>query len=135
MALRVARGLFRLWLVLSVLWIGGVGGVTWWTWSLPAVPYVNGQIKISPRDGKQYRYDARANKWSPVPEPSADREVAPWDTPPPSAGEFDPDKYWALKLAEARRSAIWHANLLAFLPPAFVLALGSALVWAFRGFR
>jgi hypothetical protein len=25
MALRVARGLFRLWLVLSVLWIGGVG--------------------------------------------------------------------------------------------------------------
>jgi len=29
MALRVARGLFRLWLVLSVLWIGGVGVVTW----------------------------------------------------------------------------------------------------------
>jgi hypothetical protein len=28
MALRVARGLFRLWLVLSVLWIGGVGVVT-----------------------------------------------------------------------------------------------------------
>jgi len=31
MALRVARGLFRLWLVLSVLWIGGVGYVTWQT--------------------------------------------------------------------------------------------------------
>ena len=29
MALRVARGLFRMWLVLSVLWIGGVGYVTW----------------------------------------------------------------------------------------------------------
>ena len=29
MALRVARGLFRLWLVLSVLWIGGVGVATW----------------------------------------------------------------------------------------------------------
>jgi hypothetical protein len=29
MALRVGRGLFRLWLVLSVLWIGGVGVVTW----------------------------------------------------------------------------------------------------------
>jgi hypothetical protein len=27
MALQVARGLFRLWLVLSVLWIGGVGVV------------------------------------------------------------------------------------------------------------
>jgi hypothetical protein len=29
MALHVARGLFRLWLVLSALWIGGVGFVTW----------------------------------------------------------------------------------------------------------
>jgi hypothetical protein len=29
MALRVARGLFRLWLVLSVLWIGGWGFVAW----------------------------------------------------------------------------------------------------------
>jgi hypothetical protein len=28
--LRVARGLFRLWLVLSVLWIGGVAVETWW---------------------------------------------------------------------------------------------------------
>ena len=28
MALRIARGLFRLWLVLSVLWIGGAGVVT-----------------------------------------------------------------------------------------------------------
>jgi hypothetical protein len=31
MALRVTRGLFRLWLVLSVLWIGGVAVETWWT--------------------------------------------------------------------------------------------------------
>jgi hypothetical protein len=29
MALRIGRGLFRLWLVLSVLWIGGVAAVTW----------------------------------------------------------------------------------------------------------
>jgi hypothetical protein len=34
MALRVARGLFRLWLVLSVLWIGGVGVVTWLNYPL-----------------------------------------------------------------------------------------------------
>jgi hypothetical protein len=31
MALRLGRGLFRLWLVLSVLWIGGVAATTWWT--------------------------------------------------------------------------------------------------------
>jgi hypothetical protein len=89
MALRIARGLFRLWLILLVLWIGGVGAVTWWT----------------------------------LPMPSADREVAPWDTPPPSAGEFDPDKFLALKLAEERRSAIWFASAVALVPPAFVLAL------------
>jgi hypothetical protein len=29
MALRIRRGLSRLWIALSVLWIGGVGVVTW----------------------------------------------------------------------------------------------------------
>jgi hypothetical protein len=82
MALRVARGLFRLWLVLSVLW---VGVVTWWTF------------------------------------PSAlsmllDPEVPPW-------------------AVEPARDAVWFATLLALIPPAFVLALGAALLWAFRGFR
>ena len=32
MALRVARGLFRLWLVLSVLWIGAVVALILWDW-------------------------------------------------------------------------------------------------------
>jgi hypothetical protein len=31
MSVRVTRGLFRLWLVFSVLWIAGVGAVTWRT--------------------------------------------------------------------------------------------------------
>jgi hypothetical protein len=56
MALRAVRGLFRLWLVLSVLWIGGMVFVR-------------------------------------------------------------------------------HGIVLALVPPAFVLALGSALVWASKGFR
>jgi hypothetical protein len=41
MARRIARGLFRLWIVGSVMWICTVGTVTWWTWpNLPgtAVP-------------------------------------------------------------------------------------------------
>jgi hypothetical protein len=86
--LRIPRGLFRLWLVLSVLWIAGVGIYAWW--SFPT-------------------------------------EVPPWAASSPSEV--------ASLLAEDRRSAIWEASLLAVLPPAFVLALGSALVWAFRGFR
>jgi hypothetical protein len=35
--LRVARGLLRLWLVLSVFWVGGIGGVAWLKFP-PAVP-------------------------------------------------------------------------------------------------
>ena len=52
-----------------------------------------------------------------------------------------PEEYLAAKAAaqrkaaEDRRSLFWRANFLAFLPPAFLLALGSALVWAFGGFR
>ena len=88
--MRVARGLFRLWLVLSVLWIGGVGVVTWRT-------FPSDEVGVA---------------WSIVLDPEA------------------PD--WALGSAE---KAVRFATFLALIPPAFVLALGSALVWAFRGFR
>ena len=78
--------------------------VSWWTFPWPAVPFVNGQIETG-SDGKQYRYDARANDWVPVTEtptvkPPADREVGSAGvTPPPSV---DPDKFWAARNAEAR---------------------------------
>jgi hypothetical protein len=109
MALRIARGLIRLWLVLSVLWIGGVGVATWWT------------LPVEPKPWWVYA--------QPV------EESAPEFDPSKPSTEFNPKEYEAFKLAEERRSAIWHASLLAFLPPAFVLALGSALGWVFRGFR
>jgi hypothetical protein len=97
MALRVARGLFRLWLVLSVLWIGGVGVVTWWT--LPEA-----------RPSMDEIYDAVPGKTPSLEEISEQRKAR-------------------------RRTAIQFASIEALVPPAFVLALGSALVWAFRGFR
>jgi hypothetical protein len=40
MALRVTRGLFRLWLVLTVLWIGCVGTTAWVVW--PPAPDIHG---------------------------------------------------------------------------------------------
>jgi hypothetical protein len=43
MALRIARGLFRLWLILSVLWIGGVGATTNWGWYLSYQPTIPGE--------------------------------------------------------------------------------------------
>src|SRR5262245_45999431 len=105
MALRLARGLFRLWLVLSVLWIGGVAIATWsrppvhdfdWVWpaELPTIEELNKRSQ-----------------------------------------PFDPDWWLREKKDEQRRAAIkaiWLASALAFLPPVFVLALGSALIWALR---
>lgn len=111
MALRLARGLFRLWLVLSVLWIGGVGVVTWLTF--PEEPWG--------------LHDPVVEQNLPEFDPSK-----PYVVLPKGASQADE---LARAAAGERRSAIWHGSLLAFLPPAFVLALGSALVWAFRGFR
>jgi hypothetical protein len=95
MALRVARGLFRLWLVLSVLWISGVAIVTW-----PAFD----PMKLLATEEHPY------------------------------TGHFDPDAFIAGRPQPIR----WYAPqaaLLSLAPPVFLLALGSAFVWAFRGFR
>jgi hypothetical protein len=127
MALRVARGLFRLWLVVSVLWMGGVGVATWGTFPEDYVP-------PSDRRGANSKTPPEFDPSKPyVVLPDAPKGVSPSQAP--QAPEFDPDEYLAFKAGEERRSAIWHASLLAFLPPAFLLALGSALVWAFKGFR
>src|SRR6266487_1659832 len=114
MALRVARGLFRLWLVLSVLLVGGVGVMSWWTFPVVDWVYPSGE------------------------RPERNPPPAGYVIDPPSsprANEFNPDEYLAFKVAEERRAAIQFASLLALVPPAFLLAFGSALVWAFRGFR
>jgi hypothetical protein len=47
---------------------------------------------------------------------------------------FDPFKTYVIVRDSERRSAAWSATL-ALAPPVFLLAFGSALVWAFRGFR
>jgi hypothetical protein len=54
---------------------------------------------------------------------------------PETLPEFDPSKPYTVVRDKERWEAVRSACLLALLPPAFMLALGSALVWAFRGFR
>jgi len=100
MALRVARGLFRLWLILSVLWIGGVGVVTWQTFP-PEIP-------------ERLPYLCELNK---------------------DCSWLDRVKHQLVFRDEDQRAALQSAILLALVPPALVLAFGSALIWAFRGFR
>ena len=52
----------------------------------------------------------------------------PYEVVEPRPNGFNPDEY----VADERRAA---SRFLALVPPAFVLALGSALVWALRGSR
>ena len=105
MALRVARGLFRLWLVLSVLWIGGVGYVTGQTVPSANSSAVNMEVERLDMELKRQNI-----------------EIAPWEV-----------------YKRAHNSLLyehlWHASVFALVPPVILLALGWALVWAFRGFR
>jgi|SRR5215471_15882542 hypothetical protein len=48
MALRIARGLFRLWPVLSVLWIGGVAVETWWTFPVKEWVSLPSELPVPP---------------------------------------------------------------------------------------
>jgi hypothetical protein len=116
MTLRLGRGLFRLWLVLSVLWIAGVTATTWWT--LPV------DLCATPPGGL---HDCNANELI----KSGQNVRLGKETKP----EFDPSKPYRVPFDDLRHTAIEFALATAVLPPIFTLALGSALVWAFRGFR
>ena len=98
-----------------MLWIGGVGVVTWQ--NLPQDEYV-----VPPG-----WYVAPSEHGSDAAAPSTDKSD---DLPP-----FDPSKPYTTLHDKERWEAVRLASVIALVPPAFVLALGSALVWAFRGFR
>jgi hypothetical protein len=95
--MRIARGLLRLWLVLSVLWIGGVGVVTW-----PQVPIFDRSMPFSFEEAPRF----------PVP------------------ADYDPFSKSSYLIAWARDDAP-----VALIPPLLVLAIGSALGWAIKGFK
>jgi hypothetical protein len=118
MALKFARGLFRLWLVFSVLWVGGVAITTWRT--LPADVWMVGSPDGEPRQLSDAEVMA-------LPQPTPPR--------PEIVDPFDPTKPYQVIKEKERQTAIQSAVLFAALPPAFILAFGSALSWAFRGFR
>jgi hypothetical protein len=104
MAFRVARGLFRLWLVLSVLWVGGVGVVTWRTLPENELP----SMCDLPANERPEDFDC---SW------------------------LQRVKDQVVFMDKKQRAATQSGILLALVPPAFLLALGSASIWAIRGFR
>lgn len=112
MALRIARGLFRLWLVLTVLWMGAVGTMAWW--------------HDSPHD------------WVVVSECPASPEgyVVHDPNPPPEGYVIDkPRCVTPVSLLSEVFVVNRNSAAMALIPPVFVLTVGAAFVWAFRGFR
>lgn len=140
--MRIGRGLFRLWLVLSVFWIAAVGTVvTWQNWpdddwvpvakteppqalaprlrecpsTTPDHPMV-----VDPVSGK-----CRPLKFDELPdEAKVPNNALPLEPAP-----------WLIKEREQRAAALKLGVALALVPPVLVLVIGSALGWALKGFR
>jgi hypothetical protein len=100
----VTRGLFRLWIVVSVLWAVGAGGAAWYLYPKPETEWVPG--------------------WA--------REDVPSWTRSEAAGVWQPRK--PEDIAKNQREALAVAALAGLLPPIIVLVVGASLVWAVRGF-
>src|SRR5262249_16657273 len=111
--MRITRGLFRLWVVASILWIASVGVITWQTW-----PVDDWTITKPPFDPDAYL----AGK--PQFDPSK----------PFSDGKHTYANSKEFVEAE-RRDALMKGAAIGITPPVGVLLLGMSLLWVVRGFR
>jgi hypothetical protein len=111
--MRITRGLFRLWVVASVLWIASVGVMTWQTW--PA----DWTVTKLPFDPDAYL----AGK------------PQPFDPSKPFSDGYHTYAS-AQEFVEAeRRDAVMKGAAIGITPPVVVLLLGISLTWVVRGFR
>jgi hypothetical protein len=138
-----SRGLFRLWLVASIIWIAAV----------LLVRGTFGEIEIY-LIGQYRRTDVAADELSVSPVKEGIFTVAfeglAFEIDTGGVQPSDTDKWSQLLMAAAlemnKSSATYNARLrkskaaalagiaFAALPPLFVLALGTSLLWAVRGF-
>jgi hypothetical protein len=127
MTLRVTRGLFRLWLVLTVLWIGCVGTTAWVVWP-PAPDVVQPVIQ--------------AEEPICIPGEKGERPLCFTTTPPPPKEPNPYDQFHGFRESlqvtagpDRKHAVVVTAIVFALAPPLFLLTFGSALTWAVRGFR
>jgi hypothetical protein len=127
--LQIARGLLRVWLVLAALWVVGVAFVVGQSFRIIDRIETVATSSWNPSNPSATRCsDNGSNKFTEM--------LMTGCLDPPSPEESLAAKAAAQrKAAEDRRSLFWRANFLAFLPPAILLVLGSALVWVIRELR
>jgi hypothetical protein len=117
MARRIARGLFRLWIVGSVMWICTVGTVTWWTWTgsgavmgdwdvvsskpTPVPDWARDPPQFDPDEYLAFKRKADAPKVAPsIPVPDWARDPSPSDAAPKKPDDELPDAPWLKPVAE-----------------------------------
>jgi hypothetical protein len=128
MALRVAHGLFRLWLLLTVVWVAWVGLLLWNARPEPPPRECKGAVDIS--ECMDRLLQAGNNPFG--------RNFNCYDGSTPERGLPSCRTYFATiyeEVSAQRRTHLIFAAWAVLLPPALVFLVGAALIWAFRGFR
>lgn len=105
MSIRWSHGFFRIWILLTVLWIAAA---TWFQMGGEAPP----------------QFDPSQPYEEVVPPPPGYKPVP----------QFDPDEYLARKSAEAAKLMALKAGWI-LVPPVLVLILGVGIAWTVRGFK
>ena len=113
--MNVRRGLFRLWVVFAVLWVGGAVVAHW-----SVIDGTYRPMKTAPPD---FVASNGVEIWK-IPEAGAFDDLVPRD---PKGRRMVPDE-------EAYARAVTDGAAAAILPPIALLLLGAALAWAFSGF-
>lgn len=121
--MNIRRGLFRLWLVGSSLWAVAIGLITLNTWPHDVCVDPLAWSRAQPID--PCIAASSPSGFDPSP-PQLDRNGLP---------QFDPNRPYIVEKASERRNVVVNASIVALVPPATFLIIGSALLWAFRGFR
>ena len=161
----VGRGLFRLWLVGTVLWAIFAGVNIWqaaqyrhayeWDWEgagfflLPPIivliigaslvwAFRRGLFRLWVVAAVLWAVGAGSAAWYLYPKPELDwvpPEVPPWEQGEQRDPWEGPSGSKPEDIAQNQREAIVAAALVGLLPPIVVLVVGAAFVWAFRGFN
>src|ERR1700730_10644621 len=111
----MARGLFRLWLVLSLVWVVVAGAMMWPTWQLPP--------------SERVVHPAECNKRAP-------NDCLLSMLKAGAQGKLVVEKI-PRSPSEQRQhviDSIYVLVVFTLIPPAVLLLIGSAFLWAFRGF-
>jgi hypothetical protein len=147
--MRITRGLFRLWVVASVLWIASVGVMTWQAWPVDDWTIVKEEAVFAPNAKVEplppFDPDAYLKETTPRAETTAVPDRAIESEKPSAKPQFDPSKPFSdgkrtyansMAFVEAeRRDAVMKGATIGITPPVAVLLLGMSMIWVVRGFR